>query len=412
MHQSTDKDGLYAGLRKYLMGRSSGYLSPGARRSMSKILGCPMLKWDMIHPDSNLNDVLQCMTALNEFWIRPLEDFDPEKVDHASWLDTELFRHLFLQYEIPEFLDNQIRTILAHGYKKPLEKNCLAWMVILGQGGSLQKASRVIGWDLPKSFSQKLFEVPGAGFNLEHGVAWALTLAVGGKAPDCLKQTQLISRNGLRFLLEPGRDNFKQFWLQTTRWMIRNRVDLDEDRWLVIRRWLTHINTEVLRGRQQFSWKGRTVKSVQELALRYDRKRKQVADVGPWAGKGWDWSEYVENFGECSVVELTSPEALVLDGEEMGHCVGFYAKSCSSGYSSIFSLRIKGVRTLTIEWVNPDEMVAQVYGYGNREPTDEEFSLVGHWVGWTVKVRMGETGDSDDALINDTGNARVGGRRL
>ncbi len=379
MHQSNNKDFLYAALKKYLMGRSSAYLNPGSRRTMSKIMGCPMLKWDMLHPDTQLGKILQSITALNESWIRSLDAFDPEEVAYASRLDEELFRFLFLRYEIPEFLDNQLRTILTNGYEKPLEKHCLAWIVILGQGGSLQKAGRVLGWNMPSRFSQSLFEVPATGINLEHGVAWALTLAVGGKAPDCLKQIQLISSNGLRFLLEPGRDHFKPFWLQTTRWMIRNRVELDDDRWNVIRRWLPHINTEVLLGHAHFSWKGRSVKSVHSIAQDYLSERKLIAEIGPWQRKGWDWRKLVDGIGECAIVELASPEELVEEGEFMDHCVGMYADSCRDGGSAIFSLRIDGIRALTLELSTEEQKIKQAYGFRNREPSDQELVVVEKW---------------------------------
>ncbi len=397
-----DLDTYYHYLEKVLSGSLRCVpmrMSSSRRCDLTKITSIAKKEWGYDIRTWKEVQPLSTVVRLDKLWGRSIENFSKAGYDKNLYrVDEALFRHLLLAYDIPPFLDNHLRNILSN-YEKEFERTCLAWLLIIGQGGSLRKAGKVFPWDVPRNFAQKLFEVPATGLTLNDGVIWALTLAYGGQREECIKQLELSLSQDLWHLTGrlPELDAFRKFWVESTQWLLRNHEELDDERWFVIRRWLRHLKTEMNVGRAHFSWKGRTVKFIHRLALRYDRDRKLKSKARPWKGQGWDWQEDVLGCGDCTMVELTSPEELFLEGQEMDHCVSLYTEDCLRGSSALFSLRIEGVRILTIEWSLQEKSVVQVYGVGNREPTDQESSLVGRWVDWVVKVKMPKNGDADDS---------------
>ncbi len=65
------------------------------------------------------------------------------------------------------------------------------------------------------------------------------------------------------------------------------------------------------------------------------------------------WESLVPEF-EChkyTVVPLTDSVQLFEEGKLMHHCVGAYGDGCAEGQSRIFSIRLKGIRAVTLELV-------------------------------------------------------------
>ena len=68
----------------------------------------------------------------------------------------------------------------------------------------------------------------------------------------------------------------------------------------------------------------------------------------------------------------------------MRHCVASYVGSCSSGRTSIWSLRKsiedgRVIRLVTIEISNRPGTIVQVRGRCNRLPTEGELALLASW---------------------------------
>ena len=63
----------------------------------------------------------------------------------------------------------------------------------------------------------------------------------------------------------------------------------------------------------------------------------------------------------------------------MGHCVAGYETKCVERTSAIVSLRLNGMRVLTIELNRRNKAVVQVKGRFNREPTNVEAAVVEQW---------------------------------
>jgi hypothetical protein len=82
------------------------------------------------------------------------------------------------------------------------------------------------------------------------------------------------------------------------------------------------------------------------------------------------------------VVQLTSASDLVAESRAMHHCVWTYAEKCIAGSASIWSLRLKGgksvSRLLTVE-LDRRHRAVQVRGFGNRIATADENRVLDRW---------------------------------
>lgn len=89
------------------------------------------------------------------------------------------------------------------------------------------------------------------------------------------------------------------------------------------------------------------------------------------------------------VVELTSQQALEIEGREQGHCVASYAAKCLDGQAAIFSVRDRytGQVLSTFEiGLNDDRpTLLKHYGYGNQEPDPALAALVTRFVSLVIK---------------------------
>ncbi len=337
--------------------------------------------------ENNLEAVdhfLSGIVMLEELWLRPLSSWSPGDEDNLWELYASIFSHLLLAFDIPRYFLKRV-PMLVYSKDFTLERTCLVWALILGQGKSLRQFSRMFAWPIPKTFTMKLYDVPEDGLSFEGAVCWALSLSLGGTERDC----DMLDDLGIYinpFQWDPLFQNrFIDFWFATARWVIRHSIDLDEVTWSVIWLWAQHKLTESLQELRPFSWKGRTPVSVHRAALRYQRQCEERAICKPWPAKGWDWQQRVSGLGHCSIVELTSSEALQEEGRVMDHCVSIYNQQCSRGDTAIFSCRVDGERRLTIEVKLSDLHLSQVFGRANRLPTKAEMFVVDIWKSFVLK---------------------------
>ena len=100
-----------------------------------------------------------------------------------------------------------------------------------------------------------------------------------------------------------------------------------------------------------------------------------------------EWSKYYEEFegyineeekiGHYLVKEVENSKDLMIEGNKMGHCVGGYVNNCLSGRSSILSLKIDGIRKITLEINIIRKEIIQAKGKYNREIYKNELKILG-----------------------------------
>ena len=84
--------------------------------------------------------------------------------------------------------------------------------------------------------------------------------------------------------------------------------------------------------------------------------------------------------GGYTIVKITDPDDLVLEGELMQHCVGGYCGNVSSGYSIILSLRDPTNKPHATIEMRRDGTVVQIQGKQNEIPVEKYQELLVPWL--------------------------------
>lgn len=88
--------------------------------------------------------------------------------------------------------------------------------------------------------------------------------------------------------------------------------------------------------------------------------------------------------GPYRILELTSRQALELEGREQQHCVASYAVKCLVGESAIFSIRDrqtgKALSTFEVGLANDRPALLRHHGYKNQTPSAELQAVAGRFV--------------------------------
>jgi hypothetical protein len=251
---------------------------------------------------------------------------------------------------------------------------------MLGQGGSLKRAAEFFHWIIPNRFQHYLQDVPPDVSPIEACV-FSEVRRLGGSLTDFVR----ILHNPA-FVIDPTEHSavasHADFWHETVCWLINHREAITDEQSNLILSWAMHeyTETEYQQQAQPFFWKGRSVAAVLERSLEYHRRVQRPWTGYKWNNHGWDWEIDQAQFGKWSFVELTTGEDLFYEGDALHHCVTTYAGRCASGYSAIVSLRLDGIRRLTVE-INPKtKQVVQARGIYNREAQIEERNVLGKWI--------------------------------
>jgi len=105
--------------------------------------------------------------------------------------------------------------------------------------------------------------------------------------------------------------------------------------------------------------------------------------VPVWPGHNLDWTWTQDHgSGQCTTwrcTEITTADRLLEEGRAMHHCVYSFARECSLGAVAIFSLQAHGKNVLTVEYVPERNVIGEVRGACNRNPTDAESAVVRRW---------------------------------
>ncbi len=330
---------------------------------------------------------LLALSAHGDRWIREPEGWKPRSHNTYRQLHS-LARHLVARYDVPTFMNSAwLEGVTAEGL---IHQD---WFIQVGQGGNIRTAD---GLPIPltKKQAHHYLRAPD-DFDVMGAFRWAQIIDLGG--------TERLVRSVLGTRLGTGFAN-DEFWVTVLRWLVAQPM-LDPAQhgpiidYLHEQRFAPSVpNPDAgLPGRP--AWvppqpnlvmKGRSAETLLRSVARWHRQLGRTAGatlvVWPPSGiaplrleEGQD-----ENRRTFTITELLSSHELAEEGRAMGHCVGSYATSCSSGRVSIWSLKVaeawgRETRLLTLEVWNSTRRVIQARRKFNRMPGDKEMAILARW---------------------------------
>lgn len=140
-----------------------------------------------------------------------------------------------------------------------------------------------------------------------------------------------------------------------------------------------------------FSLAGRTPKTVlreiaQRMLAHLPRPEPHQSLPSTWPSLGLPEFAHIDNAGHWRMFELGDVSALRREGADMHHCVSSYWQRCTSGYSSIWSLRLLAedgqafASRCTVE-VNPHtRTVVQIRGHHNQPVNTRVRTIIERWI--------------------------------
>jgi len=346
-------------------------------------------RWVAQHPGATVMALL-----LAPFWVRPLATLSPPTNDDPNEVTTAMIDHLFARHPVP-------RPLIEPWRARSPELKWVCWTVLLGHGASLPHAAPRFGWRIEPRFTQHLHEAP-AELGILDAVIWAEIHRLGGTPVEFERirrhpAFRLDPTEDVRDDAEPpnghpgalgirDRGTDRDFWEATVCWLARHRDALFDLEFGFILDWAMHRHTEgrarAIAPSTRFTWSGRRPAATLERARRYRDRYFGAYRSGPpvsWASHGWDW-DHASGPNAWSIHELTSDAELRAETAAMHHCVASYVAPCAEGRAAIFSLRLAGRRTLTVE-LDPETMcIVQARGVCNREATADERRTLELWL--------------------------------
>lgn len=333
------------------------------------------------------------LVLLAPFWIRSVAEWSPPDGSDLDAFGRSLIGHLLLRYPVPEPL---FQVWLSDDFP-PLK--WVSWLVLLGQGASLRRASARFGWELSSGVAQRFLTAPVDLDPLE-ALMWAEIARLGGSRveldrllphpayaldPTASPAEPVLAFEDDRRLDADDPRRHRRFWQDTVTWLVRHRDELTDETCDVILDWAMHRHTEDIARDvaepQRFSWRGRTPASAIVPARDYRQNIglpwwfQQTQSV-IWKAHGWDWGDDES----WSARELTSAAQLAGESAAMQHCVASYVFRCAQERSAIFSLAFAGERRFTVELDPLTRRVVQARGKRNRACTAEEQQVMARWL--------------------------------
>ncbi|MCH6256525.1 PcfJ domain-containing protein [Puniceicoccaceae bacterium K14] len=303
------------------------------------------------------------------FWLRdPLDSPQDQSI-------FELLSFLFIEHETPGFL---FPAWLEASSISEVHLKWLIWFILIGQGGSLKRASKHFDWAVPKNLQRHLVETPDH-FSPEDAAMLAEVKRLGGTMTAYRRLAQFAYFN-----FDPTDPRYlnRSFWEETLRWLVKHEEQLTDDDSHDILQWAIHEKTENDRAanNQRFTWKNRSVAACRLRTDAYFDSLNQHSPVSRWKGQDWNKQFTDEYKNNWNITELTSSAALAEEGRTMRHCVSTYSYRCQNGYSAIFSLKKNNVRTITIEVAPSSKKILQARGKLNRPANEVELAAIKQWI--------------------------------
>lgn len=304
-------------------------------------------------------------------WVRDPADFLPPRGSVARRRNAFAL-HLLAMYPVPTFLLNALDVPEAWVARVPVEDEWAVQVLAhIGRGKSLRT---LVGTPvLPTPLTRRMCHL-FLSAKAQTSPILALRSAQvrgfgGGQAlADALMRTRLSTLRGA----DPHVG--EAFWHRVIRWLVvgtEGRVPPDlEDLLAHVER----LRREGLRhDRVVEPWK-RPFDAVLTDARFHSRGRRDNRAL-PASGLLTGAAE-TEHW---TVEELDSTHALEDEGITMSNCVRAYRQLVHKRRVALFSFRRKSERKLTVEVALGKGAVVQVKGPANREPSEEERTVVARW---------------------------------
>ncbi len=356
--------------------------------------------------------LMKLLVKYSPFWIR---DFKAWNGGSAK----ELVEFLFVSQDVPRtLLDLLIEHIVPVLDGHINAESPVHWLIILGQGGNLQKASRYFNWEAKGKYQAALFQAANdreaCSMFLDNAndtspiyeywfyrdyndpccdtlfhplsllVNYAEVIRRGGDLEFFLllhEANRWIEINLLDEIIFGPRKPRTEFWSLGIDWVLKHRKqDAQQINWREFLGEIFALGIDHVCSKEEARafWKGRSVKSIRRF-LDNRRLENEMA----WKKRIWScksWNRTINLHGQrWRVVELTNSRALVKDGIQMKHCVGTFEAVCQSGKQAIFSL-LRGRKSIgTIRVHMATHRVIEAKGPCNADLAPEVLEVIGVW---------------------------------
>ena len=316
-------------------------------------------------------------------WLRDLASWKP-KSKNAERQFGELTHHLFDKFgDVPVFME---KAWLRNDRPSWRYRD---WYVHLGRGYNFSTAKCPIL--VTKRIAHEFLRAPD-DYTIEQALRYGQlkAFAASRNTIDALVATRL----GRSFVNE-------EFWITVLRFVAENPM-LDPRQIGPLVDYLQNqkfepTEIEIAPGEWRrepppqpgLSMRGRTVENLLRQIEIWHRNMGRLYGLpgGNYAKAQFDGFTVQKSRGTNSVHwvirQLRSAKDLQLESEELKHCVASYHSSCARGDCTIWSLSRSEdgssyQRRQTIE-VDKGGTIVQCRGLANRDPTNEEWSIVNDW---------------------------------
>ncbi len=325
-------------------------------------------------------------------WVRDLGNWKP-RTRNATRQFRSLLHHLFVQHEAaPEFFDRVwLMGARPDGGLDGSTNQYRDWYRHVGGGGNLRTCK------LPLAYTKRMahfFLQAPSDVTVDQALIWGQVRGLGGdhRMADAIA----VSR-----IAESLKNN--EFWVSVIRWFngqsmldpshVGPIVDYIHEQRFVCED-VTTASGEIVRGipaQPNFTMNGRSVDGLlKQVESWHDAlARAQRSRVAQWPGMGIDefrlreGREGSEKSKLWTIRELRTSRDLATEGRKMRHCVATYARSCTSGSSSIWTMELTRNsvvdKLLTIEVRPRAGIIVQVRGRCNRNATTQEMKVLQRW---------------------------------
>lgn len=260
-------------------------------------------------------EVLANISAFGNKTIRPIAEWKKDSLVAEGQL-ASVIRHLFAQYEVPEFMEN----VFATGTKVQMH-----WYIQLGRGESVQKLS-----GFPVVFTGRMaheFRNTPKHFSIEQAIRRAQAIGYGADVP----MAEIIAWSGAVEQLQN-----QEFRAAVIQFVVKSNAAFDK-----VNQVLEYL-VAMYTANHLYNLKGRTWIALSRQSEEWHiemAKRKAAEGYCEWQPCAIANFEVQTENAVIRIVQLTSSEALYEEGYEMSHCVAEYDDACAEGTSAIFSVR-------------------------------------------------------------------------
>lgn len=288
----------------------------------------------------------------------------------------DLLRHLYVRYQVPDFMYEAFRLLTAAGSNRETEETKLykKWFFCIAQGGSFRKMVKGL---LSRAEADLFLKAPdditsGRIFN----AVWYARLKNRGVNDGMIKrllyETRLFALPAITPEAIARKDHVINFFA-------RYQNEMDKDTFGQIS---DYIEAQV--GNALWTLQGRTLASVIALSNEWHNfmaTAKYGAKVS-WAPRWPKIWEKEEKTVIWEVVELSNNYAIINEGRKQHNCVSIYVQRCLSGDTQILSLRkhdswsLKEEEKIRVTIEVQKTSIVQAKGKLNKSPGNEEMRIL------------------------------------